>query len=58
MPDIDPGLEDMEMDFAMLFDPAHELESMQTLGSGWPGTEMSVSPSPVGTQHSSDDKMS
>lgn len=57
IPDIDHGLEDMEMDFAMLFDPAHELESMQTLGSGWPGTEMSVSPSPVGTQHSSDDNI-
>ena len=58
MPDIDYGLDDMEMDFAMLFDPAHELESMQTVGSGWPGTEVSVSPSQVGTQHSSDDKVS
>jgi hypothetical protein len=41
IPDIDPGLEDMEMDFAMLFDPARESESMHTQGSGWPGTDLS-----------------
>lgn len=49
--DVDASLEDMEMDFAKLFDPAHEMESMQTEGSGWPGTEgngSSISPSPLG----------
>lgn len=39
MPDVDATLEDMEMDFAKLFDPIHEMESMQTEGSGWPGTD-------------------
>jgi hypothetical protein len=58
MPDIDDCLQDIEMDFAMLFDPAHELESMQTQGSGWPSIETSESPAPPGTQHSPDDKMS
>jgi hypothetical protein len=65
MPDVDDCLQDMEMDFAMLFDPAHELESMQIQGSGWPWTGMSDSaaaaappPPPPGTEHSSDDKMS
>jgi hypothetical protein len=31
-----PTLEEMEMDFAKLFDPAMEWQSMQTEGSGWP----------------------
>lgn len=54
MPDMDATLEDMELDFAKLFDPAHEMESMQTEGSGWPGTgdaASSISPTPVGAQH-------
>ena len=29
-------LDDMDMDFAQLFDPASELAGMQTEGSGWP----------------------
>ena len=29
-------LEEMEMDFAHLFDPNVEWENMQTEGSGWP----------------------
>ena len=29
-------LEEMEMDFAKLFDPNVEWENMQTEGSGWP----------------------
>lgn len=54
IPDMDATLEDMELDFAKLFDPAHEMESMQTEGSGWPGTgdaASSISPTPVGAQH-------
>jgi len=31
-------IDDIEMDFAKLFDPAHEQASMQTEGSGWPRT--------------------
>ena len=31
-----PTLEEMEMDFAKLFDPAMEWQNMQTEGSGWP----------------------
>ena len=31
-----PTLEEMEMDFANLFDPAMEWKNMQTEGSGWP----------------------
>jgi hypothetical protein len=60
MPDVDVCLQDMEMDFAMLFDPAHELEAMQTQDSGWPWTEVSEPPPPPpGTEHSyNDDKMS
>jgi hypothetical protein len=34
--DLGPALDDMEMDFAKLFDPAHEEANMQTEGSGWP----------------------
>lgn len=53
MPEVDATMDDMEMDFAKLFDPAHEMESMQTEGSGWPGTSdgngTSISPTPVGT---------
>lgn len=32
------GIEDMEMDFAKLFDPLNEVINMQTEGSGWPNT--------------------
>jgi len=61
MPDIDASLEDIEMDFAKLFDPDHEMESMQTEGSGWPGTGdgngASISPTPVGApQHATNEK--
>lgn len=49
-PEVDVTLEDMEMDFANLFDPVHEMESMQTEGSGWPGTDVSISPTPVTQQ--------
>mmetsp|Transcript_51217 Transcript_51217/g.61693 ORF Transcript_51217/g.61693 Transcript_51217/m.61693 type:complete len:285 (-) Transcript_51217:263-1117(-) len=30
------GLDDMEMDFAKMFDPQHEASAMRTEGSGWP----------------------
>lgn len=49
-------LDDMDMDFATLFDPANELSSMQTRGSGWPHSSSeaaaavdtsTVSPTPV-----------
>mmetsp|Transcript_21518 Transcript_21518/g.32560 ORF Transcript_21518/g.32560 Transcript_21518/m.32560 type:complete len:585 (+) Transcript_21518:522-2276(+) len=33
---MDLGLDDMELDFAKLFDPAQEQVQMQTEGSGWP----------------------
>jgi len=33
--DLGPHLDDMEMDFANLFDPAHEVANMHT--EGWPG---------------------
>mmetsp|Transcript_25702 Transcript_25702/g.36259 ORF Transcript_25702/g.36259 Transcript_25702/m.36259 type:complete len:708 (-) Transcript_25702:219-2342(-) len=36
MMDITSGMDDMDLDFAKLFDPAHEVESMHTEGSGWP----------------------
>jgi hypothetical protein len=35
--DVGMALDDMEMDFAKLFDPAQEEANMQTEGSGWPG---------------------
>mmetsp|Transcript_8901 Transcript_8901/g.13163 ORF Transcript_8901/g.13163 Transcript_8901/m.13163 type:complete len:758 (-) Transcript_8901:617-2890(-) len=35
-------MEDMELDFAKLFDPLHEVHSMQTEGSGWPTSSSSV----------------
>lgn len=31
-----PTMQEMEMDFAKMFDPAMEIENMQTAGSGWP----------------------
>jgi hypothetical protein len=36
-------LDDMDMDFARLFDPAQEAENMQTEGSGWPSAATSTS---------------
>jgi hypothetical protein len=36
-------LDDMDMDFARLFDPAQEAENMQTEGSGWPTAATSSS---------------
>jgi hypothetical protein len=47
MMDVGMALDDMEMDFANLFDPAHEEASMQMEGSGWPGTNDPVT-SPLG----------
>lgn len=39
-------LDDMDMDFASLFDPANEIAHMQTEGSGWPLTSRpNMSPS-------------
>jgi hypothetical protein len=35
-------LDDMDMDFARLFDPAQEAENMQTEGSGWPSAATST----------------
>lgn len=35
-------LDDMDMDFAKLFDPAQEAENMQTEGSGWPSAAAST----------------
>ena len=37
----DSAMEDMEMDFAKLFDPQYEMTRMQTEGSGWPTTSTS-----------------
>lgn len=45
--DLGQSLDDMEMDFAKMFDPAHEEASMKTEGSGWPaagGGEQKVAP--------------
>jgi hypothetical protein len=36
-------VDDLDLDFAKLFDPAHELESMLTEGSGWPASNLSSS---------------
>jgi hypothetical protein len=35
-------LDDMDLDFAQLFDPENELANMQTVGSGWPLTGAST----------------
>ena len=35
---IDDAVDDIEMDFAKMFDPAHEEANMYTEGNGWPGT--------------------
>lgn len=48
------NLDDMDMDFATLFDPANELSSMRTRGIGWPSSvapvdASTVSPTPVGS---------
>ena len=37
----DSAMEDMEMDFAKLFDPQYEMTRMKTEGSGWPTTSTS-----------------
>lgn len=42
-----PTLQEMEMDFAKLFDPELEWESMQTEGSGWPMSSNAEAPSPL-----------
>lgn len=45
-----PTLEEMEMDFANLFDPSTEWKNMQTEGSGWPTmtSNDAVEPADVG----------
>jgi len=49
------NLDDMDLDFAAMFDPANEAAHMQTEGSGWPSAatstsdvSSSVSPTPLG----------
>jgi hypothetical protein len=46
--DLGPALDDMEMDFAKLFDPAAEEANMQTEGSGWPGAHDPAQAPPQG----------
>jgi hypothetical protein len=36
--DVGMAIDDMEVDFAKMFDPAHEIANMPMEGSGWPGT--------------------
>ncbi|KAI2498005.1 hypothetical protein MHU86_16503 [Fragilaria crotonensis] len=42
--DVGMAIDDMEVDFAKLFDPANEMANMQMEGSGWPGTVDPASP--------------
>lgn len=44
MDNITVGIDDMDLDFAQLFDPASEAANMQTEGSGWPQIELGVAP--------------
>lgn len=46
--DVGMALDDMEMDFAKLFDPALEEANMQTEGSGWPGINDPATKAPSG----------
>jgi len=39
---LDAGLDDMEMDFAKMFDPQMEMDAMNTEGSGWPAMSTST----------------
>lgn len=44
-----PRLDDLDLDFAALFDPIHEIERMRSEGSGWPPTAgTGVSPAEAG----------
>eukprot|EP00560_Eucampia_antarctica_P002579 CAMPEP_0197841112 /NCGR_PEP_ID=MMETSP1437-20131217/45988_1 /TAXON_ID=49252 ORGANISM="Eucampia antarctica, Strain CCMP1452" /NCGR_SAMPLE_ID=MMETSP1437 /ASSEMBLY_ACC=CAM_ASM_001096 /LENGTH=784 /DNA_ID=CAMNT_0043450813 /DNA_START=74 /DNA_END=2428 /DNA_ORIENTATION=- len=43
----DSNMDDMEMDFAKLFDPQYEITRMQTEGSGWPSTSVTSSTAPT-----------
>jgi hypothetical protein len=43
---LDDGMDDMETDFANLFDPKNELQHMETEGNGWPSVDLSISPTP------------
>ena len=45
--DTTTALDDMEMDFAKLFDPAHEEANMNVEGTGWPGAEGNRGTNPV-----------
>jgi hypothetical protein len=51
-------VDDMDLDFASLFDPAQELANMHTEGSGWPKSSspdpsLAVSPTPLGKSNGS-----
>jgi hypothetical protein len=43
-----PRLDDLDMDFAALFDPIHEIERMHTEGSGWPSSGAGAGPTTDG----------
>lgn len=54
VPTHDATMEDMELDFAKLFDPQYEMNLMQTEGSGWPTsttTTTTTTAAPVDTTH-------
>lgn len=50
MMDSGANTDDMDLDFAQLFDPANELENMYSEGNGWPSREpyTSAEPPPAG----------
>jgi hypothetical protein len=43
-----PRLDDLDLDFAALFDPIHEIERMRTEGSGWPSSGAGTGPTTGG----------
>lgn len=49
LPDDGPSMEDMETDFAKLFDPRNELKNIETEGSCWQHMQddISISPTPI-----------
>lgn len=49
MMDSGANADDMDLDFAQLFDPANELESMYTEGNGWPSQGPFASTDPPAT---------
>jgi len=49
-PDDGISMEDMETDFAKLFDPGNELKNIKTDGNGWKNNQgeiSSISPTPI-----------